>query len=404
MRIRKTTAGTLHPHRHCRRGRRRTGAGDTPGAQVRPRRAGRGHPRRQQAHPRGEPKLHEIAAGSMDIGDHEVSLPGAGALAWLPLPHRADDRARPQPARDPRRPFSSMKDGKAVTPRVPSPRHAGDRGRQSQQRFRHAGGARACAQAQRPSPMRGVFHAHGQCVRARPRPAFAAAPRAVACGDHRCPALPASSFRQVTTPRARWWRTGWTASMPKGRPAHPDRSRAARAAWLARAPVAIDRALAAQAGRGSEYRRTRGRGAARWRAPGRRSRPARRAGGVGGRVKARFSSPGSTGWRPIRINQLVVRQTLQSSVNDDIFAMGDCAACPWPERTASCPARAGHAHQQALASGSTQLQRRLAGKAGAGLPLPGLRFAGVAGRVQHGGQHDGRARQGRPVHRGLVRA
>src|SRR5689334_20825349 len=29
------------------------------------------------------------------------------------------------------------------------------------------------------------------------------------------------------------------------------------------------------------------------------------------------------------INQLVVRQTLQTTRDDDIFAIGDCAACPW---------------------------------------------------------------------------
>ena len=31
-----------------------------------------------------------------------------------------------------------------------------------------------------------------------------------------------------------------------------------------------------------------------------------------------------------RINQLVVRPTLQTTRDDDIFAIGDCAACPWP--------------------------------------------------------------------------
>ena len=31
-----------------------------------------------------------------------------------------------------------------------------------------------------------------------------------------------------------------------------------------------------------------------------------------------------------RLNQLVVRSTLQTTRDDDIFAIGDCAACPWP--------------------------------------------------------------------------
>ena len=31
------------------------------------------------------------------------------------------------------------------------------------------------------------------------------------------------------------------------------------------------------------------------------------------------------------INQLVVRQTLQTTRDEDIFAIGDCAACPSPK-------------------------------------------------------------------------
>ena len=62
-----------------------------------------------------------------------------------------------------------------------------------------------------------------------------------------------------------------------------------------------------------------------------------------------------------RINQLVVRQTLQTTVDDDIFAMGDCAACPWPEKNGFVPPRAQAAHQQASHL-YKQLQRRIAGK------------------------------------------
>ena len=32
-----------------------------------------------------------------------------------------------------------------------------------------------------------------------------------------------------------------------------------------------------------------------------------------------------------RMNQLVVRQTLQTTRDANVFAMGDCASCPWPE-------------------------------------------------------------------------
>ena len=49
-----------------------------------------------------------------------------------------------------------------------------------------------------------------------------------------------------------------------------------------------------------------------------------------------------------RINQLVVRPTLQTTRDDDIFALGDCAACPWlGKEGAVVPPRAQAAHQQA---------------------------------------------------------
>jgi NADH dehydrogenase len=77
-----------------------------------------------------------------------------------------------------------------------------------------------------------------------------------------------------------------------------------------------------------------------------------------------------------RINQLVVRPTLQTTRDDDVFAIGDCAACPWLGRDAtSAQARAGHgspepaivppraqaAHQQASHM-VKQIRRRLSGK------------------------------------------
>ncbi len=75
-----------------------------------------------------------------------------------------------------------------------------------------------------------------------------------------------------------------------------------------------------------------------------------------------------------RINQLVVRPTLQTTLDDDVFALGDCAACPWPSPQPSSsaagdntaprwvPPRAQAAHQQASLM-LRQVQRRLAGKA-----------------------------------------
>ena len=48
-----------------------------------------------------------------------------------------------------------------------------------------------------------------------------------------------------------------------------------------------------------------------------------------------------------RINQLVVAQTLQTTRDPNVFAFGDCASCPWPERKIPVPPRAQAAHQQA---------------------------------------------------------
>ena len=62
-----------------------------------------------------------------------------------------------------------------------------------------------------------------------------------------------------------------------------------------------------------------------------------------------------------RINQLVVRQTLQTTRDDAIFAFGDCAACPRPGFDNPIPPRAQAAHQQADFMAS-QLERVLEGK------------------------------------------
>ncbi|HVE11231.1 MAG TPA: NAD(P)/FAD-dependent oxidoreductase, partial [Paraburkholderia sp.] len=48
-----------------------------------------------------------------------------------------------------------------------------------------------------------------------------------------------------------------------------------------------------------------------------------------------------------RLGQLLVRRTLQTETDDNIFALGDCAACPWPGNERNVPPRAQAAHQQA---------------------------------------------------------
>jgi NADH:ubiquinone reductase (H+-translocating) len=48
-----------------------------------------------------------------------------------------------------------------------------------------------------------------------------------------------------------------------------------------------------------------------------------------------------------RLNQLVVKQTLQTTLDDSVFAFGDCAACPRLGHEGNVPPRAQAAHQQA---------------------------------------------------------
>lgn len=62
-----------------------------------------------------------------------------------------------------------------------------------------------------------------------------------------------------------------------------------------------------------------------------------------------------------RINQLELRPTLQTTRDDDIFALGDCARCPWPGHEGPVPPRAQAAHQQAKLLANS-LSRHLAGK------------------------------------------
>ncbi|HXQ66479.1 MAG TPA: NAD(P)/FAD-dependent oxidoreductase [Alphaproteobacteria bacterium] len=79
-----------------------------------------------------------------------------------------------------------------------------------------------------------------------------------------------------------------------------------------------------------------------------------------------------------RINQLVVRPTLETTRDASIFALGDCAACPWPGGKGNVPPRAQAAHQQASHLVRT-LERRLAGK-----PLHPFRYRDFGSLVSLG--------------------
>ncbi len=62
-----------------------------------------------------------------------------------------------------------------------------------------------------------------------------------------------------------------------------------------------------------------------------------------------------------RINQLVVHRTMQTTRDPNIFAIGDCAACPMEDGKSTVPPRAQSAHQQASTLGKS-LVRMLQGK------------------------------------------
>lgn len=62
-----------------------------------------------------------------------------------------------------------------------------------------------------------------------------------------------------------------------------------------------------------------------------------------------------------RINQLLVKPTLQTTIDESVFAFGDCAACPRLGHDGNVPPRAQAAHQQASMLFKT-LKKRIKGK------------------------------------------
>jgi NADH dehydrogenase len=78
------------------------------------------------------------------------------------------------------------------------------------------------------------------------------------------------------------------------------------------------------------------------------------------------------------LNQLVVRPTLQTTRDDAVFAIGDCAAAPWLGHQGAVPPRAQAAHQQASHL-AKQLPRHLRG-----LPLKTWRYRDFGSLVSLG--------------------
>lgn len=74
-------------------------------------------------------------------------------------------------------------------------------------------------------------------------------------------------------------------------------------------------------------------------------------------IKAPAVLQTTDGLKTNNINQLIVTKTLQTTEDENIFAIGDCAACPWKDEK-WIPPRAQSAHQQASLLVKT-LQRKM---------------------------------------------
>jgi NADH dehydrogenase len=99
-------------------------------------------------------------------------------------------------------------------------------------------------------------------------------------------------------------------------------------------------------------------------------------------VKAADLLQGIAGLETNRSNQIAVLPTLQTTRDENIFAIGDCAQCAWPEANGGkggfVPPRAQAAHQQASHM-AAQIKRRMAGQ-----PLTPYRYRDFGSLVSLG--------------------
>ena len=99
-------------------------------------------------------------------------------------------------------------------------------------------------------------------------------------------------------------------------------------------------------------------------------------------VKAADFLKDIAGLETTRSNQLVVKESLQTTRDDNVFVIGDCAACAWPQANGGkggwVPPRAQAAHQQATHV-TKQIKRRLAGR-----PMQAYRYRDFGSLVSLG--------------------
>ena len=119
-------------------------------------------------------------------------------------------------------------------------------------------------------------------------------------------------------------------------------------------------------------------------------------------LKARTCSANLDGLEATATNTLVVKPTLQTTRDDNIFALGDCAYLVLPGETAPLPPRAQTAHQESSHL-VKQLQRRLlARRTCSRSSIPRFRLAGFAWPLHDRWQPDGLRVRQVDADRGLV--
>ena len=239
------------PRRHRRRRRRRAGAGHAPRRYAGQARHGGHHADRHAPHPRLEAQAARDRRGQHGHERARGRLPGAGALAPLPLPARRDDRHRPRAARGARRalprrrrPAGHARSARSATTRWSSPSAAS-----ATTSARPACASTRSRSSRKADAQRFHLRMVNACIRAHAQ-TDAAAARAAARGDHRRRRDRRRAGGRAAPDDARG--RGLRARPRRCREGHPgqrDRGRRARAAGAAAAPVEGHRGPAARARR-----------------------------------------------------------------------------------------------------------------------------------------------------------
>ncbi len=390
-----TRSGWRHEHRvphamSCRRHRVVIVGGGAGGLELATRlgdRIGRAH-RRHTDRPRARARLEAEAARDRrrqhGHGGARGRLPGAGALASLPLPHRRDDRARPRSAARCTWPPRTTTTGREVTPRrafgydtlviavgsqsndfgTPGVReHAMKLESQADARRFHACMVNAC------------IRAHAQTTPLRPEQLKVAIIGAGATGVELAAELHRTTREVVAYGLDRVdadkdLQVSVIEAADRVLPALPPRLSQATETLLAKLGVQVHTGA-----RVAEVLRER-------RAAGRRPRAARGAGGVGrGREGAGLSEgprrAGDQPHQPARRAADAADDARRRRVRD-----GRLRGLPVARPRHGAAARPGRAPAgDAPVQADPKAARR---QAAAGLHLPRFRLAGVARRVQHG--------------------